>query len=380
MNKVLLKINAWLHLWLGLISGIVVVILSLTGCALIFEEEIKYSWLYSASPDSNDQTELLAPSVVYNKIKADHPEKEIESFWYYGHGKPIKIGIDHGERLMYVNPYNAKIIAEVDHEDFFHFMDEGHRHLWLPTEIGRPITGWGTLMFFIISLSGLILWWPKRWNKRMVKQSFTINWKTKWKRINYDLHNVLGFYSLILAVVMAFTAMMMSFPWLRKSVIEMAGGYPRSPKKTEMKNQELDRPKVDALLVADSIWLQVRTQIALHNKDAVIVHIPEEDEDVVYACTDMHAGSWRDLKFDRYTMQLLPSSQKPIGEAKTAEWISRSNFGLHTGYIGGLTTKILYFVASLICATLPITGFYIWWYKRKKKPVKKAKKKLQLAT
>ncbi|MCL8000511.1 PepSY domain-containing protein, partial [Brucella sp. 21LCYQ03] len=126
MKKIVLKINAWLHLWLGLISGIVVVILSITGCALVFEEEIKYSWLYSASPDHPQQTELLAPSVVYQKIKNIYPDKELESFWYYGHRKPIKIGINHGDTLMYVNPYNAQIIAEVDHEDFFHFMDEGH--------------------------------------------------------------------------------------------------------------------------------------------------------------------------------------------------------------------------------------------------------------
>ena len=35
------KINAWLHLWLGLASGIIVVIVSLTGCIYVFETEIK---------------------------------------------------------------------------------------------------------------------------------------------------------------------------------------------------------------------------------------------------------------------------------------------------------------------------------------------------
>ncbi|KGE12937.1 PepSY-associated TM helix domain-containing protein [Sphingobacterium deserti] len=376
MKKIIVKINAWLHLWLGLASGIIVVILSITGCALVFEEEIKYSWLYSVSPTNGAANELLPPSVLYQRLKASHPDREMESFWYYGHGKPVKISVNHGDTLLFVNPYNARIIAEVDHEDFFHFMDEGHRHLWLPRDIGRPIVGWATLLFFVITLSGIVLWWPKRWNKRMVKQSLTINWKAKWKRINYDLHNVLGFYSLILALVMAFTAMMMSFPWLRKSVVELAGGYPRPPRQTTTAVENKLQAKTDALVVADAIWSKVRTKIARENKDAVIVHIPEEDEDVVYACTDMYRGSWRDLRFDRHSMELLPSSQKPIGEATNGEWISRLNFGLHTGYIGGLTTKILYFLASLICATLPITGFYVWWHKRRKttKSIKKFNK------
>ncbi|WDF69738.1 PepSY-associated TM helix domain-containing protein [Sphingobacterium oryzagri] len=373
MKKIVLKINAWLHLWLGLASGIIVVILAITGCALVFEEEIKYSWLYSASPTNDSESELLPPSVIYNRVKAALPQKDIASFWYYGHGKPIKISVSHGDTLLFVNPYNGHIIAEVDHEDFFHLMDAGHRHLWLPPKIGRSIAGWATLLFFIVTLSGLILWWPKRWNKRMIKQSFTINWKTKWKRINYDLHNVLGFYSLLLAVIMAFTAMMMSFPWLRKSVIELAGGYPRAAKQTTASVSEENRVKKDALQAVDAIWYQVRTTIAIQNKDAVIVHIPEEEDDLIYACTDMYRGSWRDLRFDRYTLALLPSSQKPINKTNSGEWISRSNFGLHTGYIGGLTTKILYFFASLICATLPITGFYVWWYKKKKKTKGKRK-------
>lgn len=48
--------------------------------------------------------------------------------------------------------------------------------------------------------------------------------------------------------------------------------------------------------------------------------------------------------------------------ARTCFW----NYSLHVGAIGGLTTKIIYFTASLICASLPITGFYIWLGRKKK--------------
>ena len=49
------------------------------------------------------------------------------------------------------------------------------------------------------------------------------------------------------------------------------------------------------------------------------------------------------------------------------------NYDLHVGQIGGLTTKIIAFLASLICASLPITGFIIWLGKRKKSKSKKVK-------
>jgi uncharacterized iron-regulated membrane protein len=47
--KIIKKINAWLHLWLGLASGVVVIVLGITGCILVFEQEIKslaYPWLH----------------------------------------------------------------------------------------------------------------------------------------------------------------------------------------------------------------------------------------------------------------------------------------------------------------------------------------------
>jgi len=161
----------------------------------------------------------------------------------------------------------------------------------------------------------------------------------------------------------------MAFPFVRKQVVALAGGYPPRVKVEKAAVNSADSiPPTNALIVADSIWHFVRKEVALKNKEAVIVHLPEEDEETVYACTDMHGGSWRDLYFDRNSITLLPNSQKALQDANTAEWISRSNYGLHTGFIGGMTTKILYFTASLICASLPITGFYIWWGKRKKKP------------
>lgn len=368
MKKIILLINAWLHLWLGLISGVIVIILSITGCVLVFELDIKQALYPYMTVDKRSTDEQAPPSILYKKIKEKYPEKEVASVWYYGLDKSVKASIEHSDTLIYLNPYTGEILAEVDHEDIFHIMDEGHRNLWLGYTIGRPIVGWATFLFFLISLSGVVLWWPKRWNKRHLKQAFTINWKNKWKRINYDLHNVLGFYSLTLALLMAITGLIMSFPWMRQTIMWLSGGLPTHPKTEEVNRveQESQLLPLDALVVADSIWHKVRKEIATLNKEAVIIHFPEEDEKTVYACTDMHSGRWRDLSFDRNTLELLPRTQKIIKDANAAEWISRSNYALHTGFIGGSGTKVLYFTASLICASLPITGFYVWWGKKRK--------------
>jgi uncharacterized iron-regulated membrane protein len=366
------KINAWLHLWLGLASGIVVFIMGITGCILVFEQEIKEmtsTWLNVEAQASEKQ---LPPSKIYAAVKEALPNKDIHGFWYNGLDKTIKVDIE-SDSLVYVNPYNGKITGIVDHEDFFHIIDEGHRYLWLDDEIGSQITAWGTFIFFFLLISGLILWFPKKWNKTTVNSSFKIKWDAKIKRLNYDLHNVMGFYAILLAVLISFTGLMMSFNWLRESTYWITGGWADEKDKKEevirVKNDSVSRKEQDMLASADFIWKKVRTEIAKENKEAVIIHFPDEPKDNFYACTDMHKGIWRDLYFDSQTLELLPNSEKYISDERFSDWLMRSNYSLHIGAIGGLTTKILYFVASLICASLPLTGFYIWWgRKRKQKP------------
>ena len=75
MLKLLKKLNAWLHLWLGLASGIIVVFLGITGCILVFEQEIRSlssPWLHTEKPAKGT---YLPPSKLYQKVKEALPEK-----------------------------------------------------------------------------------------------------------------------------------------------------------------------------------------------------------------------------------------------------------------------------------------------------------------
>lgn len=201
------KINDWFHLWIGIASGIPVIIISLTGCLLVFEQEIKQNIIYGKwwhiTPPAH--TAPLPPSEIYTRVKAQVPAYKFHRFWYYGDDAPVKITPSNSDSLIYVHPYTGKVPAEADHEDIFHFIQDGHTELWLGRKAGIQVVRWSTAVFFFLLITGLVLWIPKKWNRKTIKDSFTIMWSAKRKRINYDLHNVLGFYSLLLAVLIAFT-------------------------------------------------------------------------------------------------------------------------------------------------------------------------------
>ncbi|WP_293306639.1 PepSY-associated TM helix domain-containing protein [Pedobacter sp. UBA5917] len=365
--KLLKKLNAWLHLWLGLASGIVVVVLGITGCILVFEQEIKSlssPWLFAEKPAGGA---ILSPSKIYQSVKTQLPGKEVHSLWYHGENRSAAVTIN-ADSTVYVNPYTAEVIALVHHEDFFEFIDDGHRRLWLPDKIGKQVIGWSTFIFFILLITGLILWWPKKWNKAGKDQSFKIKWKARFKRLNYDLHNVLGFYSLLFVLIMAVTGLIMSFSWFNKSVYWLTGGTGNPRKQT---TEVFNAAPGTMLKSVDLVWLKVRNTIALYNKDQIIVSFPDEPDEAIYACTDMINGYWRDLYFNPSTLQLTKSAGKPLAQLAFADQVRKLNYSLHVGAFAGLPSKIVFFFASLICASLPITGFYIWWGKKKKKPRRK---------
>lgn len=371
------KINAWLHLWLGLASGLVVLILGLTGCALVFEQEIKTfssPWLQAANPKGSERA--LLPSVLYRSVEKALPGTEIESVWYYGKNRTAQFSIHGSDSTVYVNPYTAGVVAIANKEDLFQFFKDGHYYLWMPEKIGHQVVGWGTFIFFFLLISGLILWWPKKWNKKGKEQAFTLNLKAKFKRINYDLHNVLGFYSIIIALIFAFTGLMMSFSWFNQSAYWLAGGElkPRIKAVSDTIANPIQLSHQNMLYQVDKAYLMGINEIGEHHQDEIILHFPEKLSDPIYVCTDMYKGSWRDVYLDQHTLKQLPGSNNRLRDEDLASWIRRSNYGLHVGAIGGLSTKILFFIASLICASLPLTGFYIWWGKKKKSFFKKTKK------
>ncbi|GAB3993851.1 PepSY-associated TM helix domain-containing protein [Spirosoma daeguense] len=376
--QILKKINAWLHLWLGLASGIVVFVVSVTGCILVFEQELKpltQPWQNAERPAN---AVYLTPSEIQQKMKTAFPDKKTLSLWYQGHGRTVKVTLD-SDSTIFANPYTGAVVGVVDHEDFFRFILDGHVGLWIEGEVGHQIVAWATLIFFVLLITGLILWWPKKWNKSNKEKAFTIKWKAKFKRVNYDLHNVLGFYSLIPVLVITLTGLIMGFTWINKGVYWLASGGAEPAPYQRAFSDTTQIASVPTLVNVDRAFKKGMDELGVYNKDAIIVAIPQKPADAIYVCTDMYQGDWRDIFLDQYTLKQLPSSDVQRDQLNFADWLRRSNYTLHVGAIGDMTTKIIYFIASLICASLPITGFYIWWGRRgfgRRKKTKSAPRKI----
>lgn len=362
------KIFGTVHLWLGFTSGLLVLFLSITGCILAFQREIELITIPYQFVEVQDRP-FLPPSEIKKIIDPILPGKLVHGIAYGGPDKAI-VASFYDETYyytIYVNPYTGEVLKVKDMaEDFFRIMINGHFYLWLPPTIGQPIVASATLIFVIMMITGIVLWWPK--NKAAAKQRFSIKWNAKWRRVNYDAHNVLGFYMTWIGILLGVTGLVFGFQWFAKSVYWISSGGKQMtefymPISDSLAQNKLDAPAIDIL------WQRMAKEYP--SAEVLEVHVPpDKTSSIEVAANPDDQTYWKaDYRyFDQNTLEEIPVKHMfgKLSDTSVADKLARMNYDLHVGAALGLPGKILAFCASLICATLPITGFYIWWGRRKK--------------
>jgi uncharacterized iron-regulated membrane protein len=380
------KIIGKVHLWLGFTSGIIVFIIAVTGCLYAFQAEITNLTQSSFRKIPPQDVALrLSPTKIKEIAEKELPGKHLHSVQYgLADDAAVATFFSFTEKETYyytifINPTDGKVLKVKNMDrDFFRVMLMGHYYLWLPPAIGQPITIVATVVFVVMMITGLILWWPR--NKAAAKQRFSIKWSAAWRRKNYDLHNVLGFYMTWIAIIMAITGLIFGWQLLANAIYKGVGGKksltyvePLSDT-TKLANIKTPPPPEEAgrrSEPVDQLWQ--RMQQEHRDAETLEMHFPSGDKAAIEVAVNTDAGTyWRtDYRFfDQYTMKELPVDHiyGRLKDAKGADKLLRMNYDIHTGAIWGLPGKILAFFASLIAASLPVTGFMIWWGRRKKKP------------
>ncbi|GAB3962553.1 PepSY-associated TM helix domain-containing protein [Spirosoma harenae] len=370
------KLIGKLHLWLGLMSGLLVFVVAITGCVLAFEQEIKIL-LRPYQFTEAERRPLLPPSQLQAIAEKEIKGKPAKSVTYGDPGRSAIVAF-YGAApdyyyQVYMNPYSGKILHVKDEEtDFFHFILHGHYYLWLPESIGQPVVAYGTLVFTVMLITGLVLWWPKNLKKANRDKSFKVKWKAQWRRVNYDLHNVPGFYALVFALILALTGMIFGVQWFANSVYWVTTGGKTAP--------EFQIPLSDTTVARrfthpiDVVWQKL--SVNKPQTAGIYISCPEKASESFFAYINYIPGTYHKLDyytFDQNTLKEIPGDGPYAGtyaKANFGDKLRRMNYDIHTGAILSLPGKILAFFASLVCASLPVTGFIIWWGRRKKKSKK----------
>ncbi len=366
------KIVGWLHLWLGLTSGLVFFTMAITGAIYAFQPEL--SKLTQPYITVKEEARPYLPVSQLREIAARQlPDKKPTRIIFRSRQESVIVHFIKKNDYYwaaFLNPYTGEVLKVRDMEkEFFLFMLRGHMYLWLPREIGHVVVSTCMIIFTMIVISGIVLWWPR--NKAARKSSFRIKWGASPKRLNYDLHNILGFYASWVLVFIVTTGLAWSFEGVMNAEYWLFSGGKTRPKPPVFVSQKTDSGS-PFINVIDKIHAQVAA--AYPGYERYQIRLPATDTAAYQVIMYHEAGKFSkadNLYFNQYTAERFqPKNWGLYADANAGEKANRMTYDIHTGGIAGLPGRILVFFTGLIAASLPITGFYIWWGKKNKKKKK----------
>jgi uncharacterized iron-regulated membrane protein len=360
------KILAKTHLIIGLGTGFLFSIIALSGALYTWEPEVSRI-IYQHEVEKQDKP-FVDISTLRNTMQQAFPEGDFRTALYRDQESSIEVllYVPGTYFLAQINPYTAELIHLQDmKKGWLNHLKNLHRNLLLG-DIGREIVHWVTLLALPMLISGLVLWWPLRgWPK---KEKFSIKWSVSPKKLNYDLHNVLGFYATWILIFSIITGLFWGFKVVKDVSKEISGenemSYESPSSLIPTTDQDSDPNKILNMLIekyhTEFSNSQVRINVPHGKKEAIhisVIHPNKGLNAINHFYHDQYSGAPIQGKF----LYGLSS------ENSTFNTINAMVYGVHLGDILGLPGRMLVFLASLIGASLPITGFIFWLGKNKKK-------------
>ncbi len=370
------KIIFWSHLLAGVIAGSVIFIMSATGFIVMYERQLvefaERNVRQVAAPSAGAQhlslTELVA------KAREQNPQAQVTGV-VLRNEPTASVAVNFGrEGANYVDPYTGAVLGgESKLHDWFHEVIDWHR--WLGTEgegraTARAITGGCNLAFFWLAITGVYLWWPRSWHWRGLKSSLLFNLHLRGKARDWNWHNVIGFWSSSVLVVLTLTAAVMSYPWANDLLYTLTGSEP-PPRaqplsgpigQTQQRRGSGAEPRerkpqasLDAFLAHAEQqapgWVMMTMRLPPRGDGPVTLLIQESTAPHIFARSQLvlNRASAEVVKWEPYT------AASPGRKLRT--WVR----GLHTGEALGFTGQTVAGLASLGGCFLVWTGFAMAW-------------------
>ena len=351
----------FIHRWLGLISGLLVVFIALTGSMLTFEDEgrdyLQHDYYHLANPSG----QRLSLDQLVDTFRVYNAKTKINSIRFKEKADAAVVFFTK-EKYVFIDPYTSRVIATVPvNRDFFYVVKQLHTSLMLG-EVGKTIVHINVLLFFILCLSGLVMWWPRRWS--LFRSAASIKVSGSRKRVNYDLHRALGFYVLPVLLIISFTGLFMASDITKNFVSFIT----RSPIPGKEESVTVTKPAGAGRRHSslDSAYGYARTHYPGALETFVVPGAKETPTRIALRYPYTIVRKQNTFYFNPWDGSLVKAEL--YADYNGYEKMARSNYNLHTGKIGplGISSKILYCLVALITASLPITGFCIWLGKKKR--------------
>ncbi|HYK81021.1 MAG TPA: PepSY-associated TM helix domain-containing protein [Micropepsaceae bacterium] len=349
------------HLWVALILCVPMIVIGVSGSALLLQREILAASIPSADvsgerrpiPDIVAAAKASAPAgMVANRVEL-----------------PLKVGAASSVRFrppregaasidIYVDPVSLKILGSsevVERGPVLAFLIGIHAFLAMPPPIGLPFVGWMGVVMTLMGLTGLVLWWP---SKGQWRRSFLVRRGARGLAFHFDLHRAAGIWGLLVFLAVTTSGIYLTFP-------QTIGPFVRAHLPGEETTTE---PQPGYVLAKGRIGPEEAIALARSAVPSARVtglELPTTEKSFVVDLEPRDLGPTQPrvlvvLDADSGAVTYIDDPRNYSFREKLLNWQHLLHFGVGFGW----PWAILVFLSGLLPSLLAVTGITVWWKKR----------------
>jgi uncharacterized iron-regulated membrane protein len=349
-----MKKRLWkIHSWLGLIAGMGLLVIGLTGSLLVFRNELEalVNADYVRVETKGERQPLDRLMRAVEKTLPNHEitgwliprETEYSDVVYVTrHGESIS-------RIAFVNPRTGEVRGgkqEWNHTvtgwllDLHYSFFSGH--------FGILVSGILAVMLCLLGVSGFWLY------RGFWKNFCRLRWRASSRIFFSDVHKLTGISSMVFNLILGFTGAYWNLP---HAYAHFVNGGDEEPK--------IERTFYNRDLSLDDLITRAAERIPGFQAAYLNLPVQPEADVVIYGAVSANpfqSDYGSSVAFDAKTGAL--KSALDIRRTDTWTKITDAFFPLHYGTFGGWPVKILWCAGGLTPGILAVSGFLIWWKRR----------------
>lgn len=336
------------HRWLALVTSIFIVIVAMTGSALVFEGAIDRGlnpqlWHVAAASRivSLDTLAARARAAVSQQAVAGLSFAREPDRAFVAQAGPIQVFLD---------PYTGAVLGTRTNDEYNASLPRRLHVLhtsFMAHGAGSAVVAIVTLASLLLTITGIALWWRDR--------LWRVRWIASWKRIVFDLHHALGVVASLTLFIITSSGLTIHYNAIGKTIAAL-DATPHAAPPTQPAS-----PVGGAGLALDSVASVA--QAALRGASITFLSFPAAAKQPFVVAMrypeDRTPGGRSRVYIDRYRGTTLAVEGTRTAQAGTA--INNLMRSLHTGDIFGKPTEVIWLFAALVLASQAVSGFLMWW-------------------
>ena len=368
------RLNFQVHLWAGIILTLYLVVIGITGSILVFRPELEQLSGLKPWQGIRVKEPLADITTVVENLRAAYPRYRIVSVDVPTENDATFVAVlqERSRIKVACGPADGKVLGEFPRgRNWLDVVQELHETLLVQQRgRGRMLNGIGAAFLLLLNATGMVIWWPgiRNW-----KRALKVDFRRNWRRINFDLHVAVGFWTILIASFWALSGIYFGWPRQVFNLVNSISPVITARPPAISVTPESNAPELDLhALVGRAYAIDPGTTLGgisfPYGRRAPLGILMRRRKSPGYEYVDT-------VYFNPYSGEFISTWQYGVNQS-LGDWIIWSQIPLHFGTYWGLGVKVVWCAAGLAIPVLAVTGLLMYWnraLRRRWKTLRKAR-------